>query len=136
MDASVEFSSFREIYKDFVWRSVDQRKYHLWEMEDRHLVYSMRMIFNNFFKHHGLDPVPGGKAWTLVGVRPDDEWINAFIAFMWEIENYRELKGEYAELYGMMKLRLLEALGETVVGLKEIKQEIIHQFEEPPEWTR
>jgi hypothetical protein len=122
----IALDSPANLSSQFRWQTQDGRLLTLGQMVDRHLVNSMRMIYNNFLAKHGLDPVPGGKAW-LMHNRSAEEWLRSIVAFMWEIEANRRLSPELARLYGMMKLRILEAVGFDIPWIRELQEEENHK---------
>jgi hypothetical protein len=85
----------------FHWRTHDGQSLPVDQMETRHLVYSLRMIFNHIAPEHLR--VPGGKRWSGI-----DQWDLSYLkdavgAMLVETGRRRDLTPEHRGILAAIK---------------------------------
>lgn len=122
----------KEIYSNFYWRTNTQELLRPAQMETRHLVFSLRMVWNNFIAPIvGGEKTPGGKQWYLNPMLAQ-YWLDSVIALCWEVERVRNLdpNSEYGLVYYDVKLKLLKAFTDiTVPELRTLSQRNVLMLE-------
>lgn len=81
------------LINQFKWRTHDGQKLSPSEMETRHLVYTLRMIFNHIAPEEFR--VPGGKRWSGVAEMPSDYLRNAVNHMAAEAVKRNDLTAEH-----------------------------------------
>ena len=108
---SKELEAIDKLHKEFIWYG-QGGAYRLSEMVDRHLVYSMRMLYNHYLTRCGLNKVPGGIQYSEIRTMKNaKQALRTILIFMYEVETNRQLKGKYLFLYEEMKENILEKAG-------------------------
>ena len=117
---SKELEAINKLHKEFIWYG-QGGAYKLSEMVNRHLVCSMRMLYNHYLIKHGLSKVPGGVQYSEIRTMKNaKQALRTILIFMYEVETNRQLKGKYLFLYEEMKGNILEKAGVTMKKQNDI----------------
>ena len=116
-----KIDSIKKLHKTFKWKTAKGEILKLNEMIDRHIVFSMRMLYNTYLTKYGFDKIVGGIKYSVISTMKNaKQALYTILIFMFEIETNRKLEGIYNQLYMEMKLNIFEKFGILIKKQKQL----------------